>query len=282
MSFQTTIKRILSAQPTSDGDGVKIRRIAAFNNTAFSPFLMLDELKSDNRADYVGGFPPHPHRGIETLTYMITGHFQHRDHLGHQGELRDGGAQWMRAGRGIIHSEMPIMTDGQLLGFQIWINQPAKHKMSPAQYADFQPETIPAIEVDNSHKLKVIAGSMGIEDQWIEGPLQETSIPYDVADLTLVQGKATTVSLHENQQHIIYVYQGCATIDNQSVGSGFAILLSEGTELKVEAKDDLGMLILSGQPIDEPVVHYGPFVMNSFEEIEQTINDFNSGKFETY
>ncbi len=282
MPLQATIKKVLSAQPTSDGDGVKIRRIAAFNDTAFSPFLMLDELKSDDRADYIGGFPPHPHRGIETLTYMIQGHFQHKDHLGNQGELRDGGAQWMSAGRGIIHSEMPIMSEGQLLGFQIWINQPAKYKMSPAKYKDFQPETIPAIQTSNNTKLKVIAGSMGIEGQWLEGPLQDTSANYDVADLTINQGQSAIVDLHTNQQHFLYIYKGNAVIENRSIASGTAVLLSVGTKFKVGASEDLGMLILSGEPINEPVVHYGPFVMNSLQEIEQAIHDFNSGKFETY
>lgn len=282
MSLHATIKKVLSAQPTSDGDGVKIRRIAAFNDTAFSPFLMLDELKSDDSADYIGGFPPHPHRGIETLTYMIRGHFQHRDHLGNQGELRDGGAQWMAAGKGIIHSEMPIMTEGQLLGFQIWINQPAQYKMSPAKYKDFQPETIPTIQISNKAELKVISGSMGIEGQWLQGALQDTSAVYDVADLTLNQQQSTTLNLQANHQHFLYIYHGTAVIENRMINSGSAAVLSEGTELTVDAAQDLGMLILSGEPINEPVVHYGPFVMNSIQEIEQAIDDFNSGKFKTY
>ena len=134
MSTVREIRQIIPSHATADGDGVKIRRVAGFNNKSFSPFLMVDELKSDQRADYVGGFPPHPHRGIETLTYMLTGHFQHRDHMNNVGELRSGGAQWMAAGRGVIHSEMPIMEDGELHGFQIWINQPARDKMSPALY----------------------------------------------------------------------------------------------------------------------------------------------------
>lgn len=142
MSQLRKIHKIINATPTSDGDGVKIRRVAGFNNAAFSPFLMVDELNSEQRADYVGGFPPHPHRGIETLTYMLQGHFQHEDHMGNVGQLRSGGAQWMAAGRGVIHSEMPIMQDGELHGFQIWINQPARDKMKPAQYHDFQPERI--------------------------------------------------------------------------------------------------------------------------------------------
>ena len=142
MSTVREIRQLIPSQPTADGDGVKIRRVAGFNNASFSPFLMMDELKSDDHADYVGGFPPHPHRGIETPTYMLKGHFQHRDHMNNVGELRSGGAQWMAAGRGVIHSEMPIMQDGMLHGFQIWINQPAKDKMKPAQYHDCQPATI--------------------------------------------------------------------------------------------------------------------------------------------
>jgi len=282
MSFHSTIKDVISAQPTSDGNGVKIRRISVFNRTAFSPFLMLDELKSDNNTDYIGGFPPHPHRGIETLTYMLNGHFQHKDHLGNEGELLDGGAQWMAAGEGIIHSEMPIMTKGQLLGFQIWINQPAIHKMSPAKYKNFQPDTIPILEIENAITLKVIAGSIGIKNQWVKGPLQKTSVNYDIADLVMNQNKSTTINLHNDHQHFIYIYQGSAFIADQTITSGSAVLLSEGDELKVTAEKKLGMLILSGQPIKEPVVHYGPFVMNTLQEIELAIDDFNSGKFETY
>ncbi|MCE0494937.1 pirin family protein [Vibrio salinus] len=282
MSFQTTVKKIIPTQPTSDGDGVKIRRIAVFNDNAFSPFLMLDELKSDDNSDYIGGFPPHPHRGIETLTYMISGHFQHRDHLGNQGELRDGGAQWMSAGKGIIHSEMPIMKAGQLLGFQIWINQPAASKLSPAQYQDFQSETIPVLSTETGVRLKVISGSVGIENEWIEGPLQQTSINYDVADLMLADYQSVTINLHADHQHFLYVYQGTVQTDEQHIGAGSAVLLSEGTELKIQAEKTSGVLILSGKPIHEPVVHYGPFVMNSLQEIEQAIDDFNSGKFETY
>ncbi len=150
MSTFREIRQLIPAQPTADGDGVKIRRVAGFNHASFSPFLMMDELKSEDRADYIGGFPPHPHRGIETLTYMLKGHFQHRDHMDNVGELRSGGAQWMAAGRGVIHSEMPIMKEGELHGFQIWINQPAKNKMQPAQYHDFQPETITEFDTPNT------------------------------------------------------------------------------------------------------------------------------------
>ncbi|MDC0611962.1 pirin family protein [Vibrio sp.] len=282
MSQEITVRRMMKAQPTSDGDGVKIRRIPVFNDASFSPFLMLDELKSDDHADYVGGFPPHPHRGIETLTYMINGHFQHQDHLGNKGELKSGGAQWMAAGRGIIHSEMPIMKEGQLLGFQIWINQPAKSKMMPAKYEDFQPERIPTLTSDAGTQLKVISGKAGLGSQWIEGPLQDTSIPYSVSDLMMSSGSETTVNLMSNHQHFVYIYKGEASVAGQIIKEGVAATLSAGKNLSVVAMQDLGILVLSGEAIHEPVVHYGPFVMNSIDEIEQTIQDFNSGKFETY
>ncbi|WNJ97865.1 pirin family protein [Vibrio ruber] len=284
MSNVRQIHQIIPAQPTSDGDGVKIRRVAGFNHKQFSPFLMLDELKSDERADYVGGFPPHPHRGIETLTYMMQGHFQHRDHMGNVGELRSGGAQWMAAGRGVIHSEMPMMEDGSLHGFQIWINQPAKNKMQPAQYHDFQPEVITEYTHDETGLLRVLAGQTAIADQTLSGPLLQTGVPLLVADWRANQGQSLDLKIPQQHQAMIYVYRGEVQLSSRVVKAGEFALLTEGDCLIAQnnTTTDSGMLILAGEPIHEPVVHYGPFVMNSYAEIEQAINDYNSGQFETY
>lgn len=282
MSNSRKINQIIRAHATSDGDGVKIKRVAGFNNAQFSPFLMMDELKSDQRADYVGGFPPHPHRGIETLTYMMKGHFQHKDHMGNVGELRSGGAQWMAAGRGVIHSEMPIMEEGDLHGFQIWINQPARDKMKPAQYFDFQPEMITEHATPELGLLRVLAGSVTANSQLVKGPLDKTGVDLTVSDWRAEQGQQVSIATPEAFNMMVYSYQGSLTIGGKQLKQGEMALLTKGELAELSALESVGALVFSGQPIDEPVVHYGPFVMNSMAEIEQTIHDYNSGVFETY
>ncbi|HHF2950699.1 TPA: pirin family protein [Vibrio diabolicus] len=282
MSTFREIRQLIQSQPTADGDGVKIRRVAGFNNASFSPFLMMDELKSDDRADYVGGFPPHPHRGIETLTYMLKGHFQHRDHMDNVGELRSGGAQWMAAGRGVIHSEMPIMQEGELHGFQIWINQPAKNKMAPAQYHDFQPETITEFETQSSGVVRLIAGHLTINNERIQGPLTETGVAATVADWRAMVGHALNLTTEQDHNMMIYVYKGRVQLKDREINQGEMAILSKGEWVELQAEKKSGALIFIGEPINEPVVHYGSFVMNSMEEIEQAIQDYNSGLFETY
>ncbi|MCS0346657.1 pirin family protein [Vibrio diabolicus] len=282
MSTFREIRQLIQSQPTADGDGVKIRRVAGFNHARFSPFLMMDELKSDDRADYVGGFPPHPHRGIETLTYMLKGHFQHRDHMDNVGELRSGGAQWMAAGRGVIHSEMPIMQEGELHGFQIWINQPAKNKMAPAKYHDFQPETITEFETQSSGVVRLIAGHLTIDNERIQGPLTETGVAATVADWRAMVGHALNLTTEQDHNMMLYVYKGRIQVKDREINQGEMAILSKGEWVELQAEKESGALIFIGEPINEPVVHYGPFVMNSMEEIEQAIQDYNSGLFESY
>lgn len=276
------ITQIMNAQATSDGDGVKIQRAAGFNNANFSPFLMIDELKSDESEDYVGGFPPHPHRGIETLTYMLQGHFQHKDHMGNVGELRSGGAQWMAAGRGVIHSEMPMMEEGSLHGFQIWINQPARDKMKPAQYHDFQSDKVTEFRSEEVGLLRLIAGNTSIEGTPLAGPLQTTGVPLNVSDWRAHSGQALTLTTERHHNAFVYVYKGSVDLGSRALVAGQLALLSKAEILAISTNEESGVLIFSGEPINEPVVHYGPFVMNSMEEIEQTIHDFNNGVFETY
>lgn len=282
MNTQREIRQIIPAQPTSDGDGVKIKRVAGFNNASFSPFLMVDELKSDQRKDYVGGFPPHPHRGIETLTYMLKGHFEHKDHMGNVGALRSGGAQWMAAGQGVIHSEMPIMQDGDLHGFQIWINQPARDKMKPAQYHDFQPETITEFRDETLGLLRILAGDITANGTDLQGPLTRTGVPVTVADWQSHAGGAVTLQTPKHHNVMLYAYKGSIKVGERVLMQGEFALLSSGEAFSMTANDTSGVLIFSGEPINEPVVHYGPFVMNSIQEIEQAINDYNSGLFQTY
>ncbi|WP_417880469.1 pirin family protein [Vibrio sp.] len=283
------IRLVMQSQPTSDGDGVKIQRVAGFNNKHFSPFLMMDELKADDQKDYVGGFPPHPHRGIETLTYMINGHFQHKDHMGNVGELRSGGTQWMAAGQGVIHSEMPIMEEGQLHGFQIWINQPARDKMQPAKYFDFQPETITEKLFSEGNLLRLLAGDLTINNEALKGPLTDTGVPASVADWKAKENSEISLTIPSQHNAMIYVYKGAVTVSGKTLKqSGFAILPAsseqgEGLdEIRLRANSDSGLLIFTGEPINEPVVHYGPFVMNTMNEINQAINDYQSGKFHQY
>ncbi|MGR5000407.1 pirin family protein [Vibrio celticus] len=290
MTNVRAVDHVIAAHATSDGDGVKIQRLAGFNNARFSPFLMIDELKSDESKDYVGGFPPHPHRGIETLTYMLQGHFQHKDHMGNVGELSSGGAQWMAAGRGVIHSEMPMMEEGALHGFQIWINQPATHKMQPAQYHDFQSESIAEHQSEQSGLLRVIAGGFELHNQTdddseilrAQGPLQKTGVPLSVADWRSHFGQKVTLGTNVNHNAMTYVYKGSIKIGDKVINQGQLALLTKADLLSLGSLEDSGVLIFSGEPINEPVVHYGPFVMNSMEEIEQTIQDYNNGVFETY
>ncbi|OEF22650.1 pirin family protein [Vibrio rumoiensis] len=288
-SNQRQITQVLHSQATSDGDGVKIRRVAGFNNKHFSPFLMVDELKSDESKDYVGGFPPHPHRGIETLTYMMNGHFQHKDHMGNVGELRSGGAQWMAAGQGVIHSEMPIMEDGQLHGFQIWINQPARDKMKPAKYFDFQPDSITEKALNDASLIRVLSGDLKIGTEILQGPLTDTGVPATVANWKAQAGEEIVITLPNQHNALVYVYQGAANIAGKALKqTDFAVLpasktieLGEDT-LHIKASNETGVLIFVGEPINEPVVHYGPFVMNTMDEIDQAIHDYQSGKFHQY
>lgn len=282
MSKLRKVTQVMRSHATSDGDGVKISRVAGFNNNNFSPFLMVDELKSDQRSDYVGGFPPHPHRGIETLTYMMKGHFQHRDHMGNVGELRSGGAQWMAAGRGVIHSEMPIMEEGDLHGFQIWINQPARDKMKPAQYFDFQPEMIAERESELNGLYRVLAGALNVDGETLNGPLDKTGVPLSVADWRASKGQVSQVGTPEHFNMMMYVYQGAIEVSGQQASRGEMVMLSKGDFVDLKSLENSGALLFLGEPIDEPVVHYGPFVMNSMAEIEQTIRDYNDGVFETY
>ncbi|WP_117232912.1 pirin family protein [Vibrio maerlii] len=281
----TTVRQViktLNAQPTSDGDGVKIKRISGFNIKQFSPFLMIDELRSDDSQDYIGGFPSHPHRGIETFSYMIKGHFQHKDSLGNSGQLRSGGAQWMASGRGIIHSEMPMMDEGQLHGFQIWINQHSTDKYEPAQYADFQPEMIPQLSSPELGTVRVLAGDSVINDILVESALEKSGTPINFIDWRAQVNQTLQTALNQDFNAMIYVYKGSLSVGDLALSEGQLGFLSKGEVVNLMANGDSGALILAGKPIDEPVVHYGPFVMNSMDEINQAINDYNQGLFETY
>ncbi|MCA6058552.1 pirin family protein [Thalassolituus sp. ST750PaO-4] len=272
------LQHIIPSHPTSDGDGVKIRRVALFDQPVADPFLMLDELSSDNPDDFIGGFPPHPHRGMETLTYLRHGSLEHRDHMGNRGMINSGGAQWMSAGRGVIHSEMPAREMQQLHGFQLWINIPAKDKMQAPKYRDVSVAEIPLITHSNGMQVRVIAGQWQIEGNNIQGPLTDLAAHAGYLDIELPAGSSLSLPTPAEQNVVAFVYQG--QLQTQPLAPEKSLLVfDKGEQLILNAQSDTKLLLLSGNTIGEKIVHYGPFVMNSIEEIEQAIQDYNAGRF---
>lgn len=278
-----SVTRTISALETSDGAGVRIKRSIGQNqHIRLDPFLMLDEFGSDQPQDYIAGFPSHPHRGFETVTYMIEGHMLHEDHMGNRGNLKNGGVQWMTAGRGIVHSEMPQQEAGQMRGFQLWLNLPAAEKMKPAGYHDIQPEEIPAITVDGG-MVKLIAGTLTVEGQEHQGAVSGGSTHPLYADIHLQPGKETLLPVSPELDGMLYLYAGEASLvsveGSQALQPSAASILASGDSIRVSAGEGgARLLLIAGKPIREPVVQYGPFVMNSREEIEQTLRDYRDGR----
>jgi len=268
---------VIASVAASDGAGVKLRRSLGSSQLArHDPFLMLDEFYSDDPDDYLAGFPPHPHRGFETVTYMLDGHMQHKDSGGNTGDLGPGDVQWMTAARGIVHSEMPQQTEGRMRGFQLWLNLPAKEKMKPAAYRDIAAREIPRVAVE-SGEVKVIAG----EFRGTAGPVCGGSTDPHYFDLVLEPGAALEVPLPAGHNAFVYAYEGEARIgeEKKPLAHRAAGLLSAGASVRVEAgAAGARVLVLAGRPLGEPVVQYGPFVMNTREEIEQAVLDYQSGK----
>lgn len=274
-----SLKQVIKAITTSDGAGVKLfRSIGQQQNLRLDPFLMLDEFSSMSADDYIAGFPDHPHRGFETITYMLEGNMLHRDHLGNQGNLKSGGAQWMTAGRGIIHSEMPQQTNGRLHGFQLWINLPAQQKMQSAAYQDIQPEQIPIIKLSNGGTVKIIAGKAKIANQSIAGPIQNLNTEPLFLDIQLPADADFSLPIEPSHHAFVYPYQGQLDIKKQTLASQCAGLLSTGEQLAIQSgKQAVAFLLLTAKPLHEPIVQYGPFVMNTRDEIEQAIADYRNG-----
>ena len=264
---------------TSDGAGVKLRRVLGHHPDArIDPFLMLDYFSSDNPDDYLEGFPAHPHRGFETVTYIIDGHMLHEDHLGNRGDLEAGGVQWMTAGRGIIHSEMPQMTEGLLRGFQLWINLPAKEKMKPAGYRDIPRVEIPELRAPGA-TLKLIAGELTLAGATTTGPIHGLATAPLYVDVALEPGATITLPVPATHAAFLYVFEGAAEAGGRPVPAGMAGVLGDGNEVTITAGPAGGrLLLLAGKPLREPVVQYGPFVMNTREEVEQAVNDFRRGR----
>ena len=279
------LQSTLSSIATSDGAGVKLRRsIGQKPGLYFDPFLMLDAFGTEHPEDYIRGFPPHPHRGFETVTYMIEGHMRHEDHLGHVGDLRPGGMQWMTAGRGIIHSEMPMQTEGRMRGFQLWINLPAARKMNPPSYRDVDPSEIPVLECEDGSRIRVLAGSAGTRERRIEGPIQRPDTEPVFLDLELTRDARLAQMVDPDHHAFLYVYEGSIEVGPQSAKQPVPIdhvgFLSAGERIEIQAGlDGARVLLLTGHPLGEPIVQHGPFVMNTRAEIERAIRDFQTGHF---
>ena len=287
MSTTTTrrLQRVIQSQPTSDGAGVKLRRSLGSSQFArLDPFLMLDEFSSFDANDYIAGFPSHPHRGFETVTYLIDGHMLHEDHMGNRGDLKSGAVQWMSAGRGIIHSEMPQQEQGRMRGFQLWINLPAREKMKPPSYRDIDPAEIPAVDLPGGGRAKVIAGTLELAGRTVPGPIQGLSTDPLYLDVELPALASFIHPVKSEHNAFIYVFEGDASVGPAEGATMLAThsggALAQGDQVAVKAgAEGARFLLLAGRPLGEPVVQYGPFVMNTREEIEQAIRDYQSGEF---
>ena len=274
---QIQVNQIIDPTPATDGAGVKLKRSIGVEPNYFDPFLMLDEFGSENKDDYIAGFPPHPHRGIETVTYMLAGDFEHKDSTGGQGRMTAGDVQWMKTGSGIIHSEMPAMKEGKLHGFQLWINMPAKFKMSKPEYHYINADQM-SVHKDDEKKIKVIAGKF--EDA--EGPIKKHNLDPIYFDVELKKGKEFNFLIPSTHNSFIYLINGEIKIGNENhdkVKDSTLILLSRGKNLKISALSNAKFLLISGKPIGEQIARGGPFVMNTKQEILQAIEDYHSGTF---
>ncbi len=278
---ERSVLKVFTGQPTSDGAGVRLTRIIGTPALEqLDPFLLLDEFKSDRPNDYLAGFPDHPHRGFETVTYMLAGSMRHQDHVGNQGELVAGSVQWMTAGRGIIHSEMPQQKDGLMWGFQLWVNLPAKDKMTPPRYQDIAPEKIPEVTLANGVRARVIAGDAG----GVRGPVEGIVTHPVYLDVRMEPRAQVRLALMPGHNAFAYVYQGRIALGAgaaaQETAAGRLAVLSDGPQLSAATGEAPGrFLLLAARPLGEPVARYGPFVMNTREEVAQAVEDYQRGAF---
>ncbi|WP_125560612.1 MULTISPECIES: pirin family protein [Pseudoalteromonas] len=273
------IIRTNKAQATQDGAGVNISRIAGFDGKSLDPFLMIDELKSDNSSDYMAGFPPHPHRGIETFTYIRKGGFEHQDQMGNKKAIRAGDVQWMSTGRGVIHSEMPLSDAEQgMHGFQIWLNMPAKDKMRAPRYQDTTEHKAPVIITDSGAELKALAGSWQLGEQTVRSPLKDLAGNGAIADVTLPPNQQITLDMSGYGKVLIYIHTG--TLAESQFSATYQLELDPAHPVELRSgQEGAGMLVLAGQPIGEKIAHMGPFVMNTQAELHQAVRDYQAGKF---
>ena len=271
------VEKVIKPISASDGAGVKLKRSIGVEPNYFDPFLMLDEFGSENSEDYIAGFPPHPHRGIETVTYMLAGDFEHKDSTGGQGRMTAGDVQWMKTGSGIIHSEMPAMKEGKLHGFQLWINMPASMKMDKPEYHYIDADKM-SVHKDIDKQIKVIAGKF----QKAEGPIKKHNVEPVYFDVELKVDKEFNFEIPSSHNSFIYLIEGeikIGEIKHDKVKDSTLILLTNGEKLKVTALTKAKFLLISGKPIGEQIARGGPFVMNTKQEILQAIDDYHNGNF---
>lgn len=270
-------ERLITGQPTQDGAGVKLTRVLTQDlQRRLDPFLMLDNFASDDPNDYGAGFPSHPHRGFETVSYMLTGNMRHKDSAGHEGLITDGGVQWMTAGRGVIHSEMPEQNDGVMEGFQLWLNLPGKDKMCAPWYRDIQSPQVPQYTTESGVTVRVIAG----ESHGTTGAVQREATRPLYLDLIFPEGGGSfSQPLPETHNAFIYVYRGSVQVAGTPVQrQRMAILANEGDGITLDASGPARALLIAGQPLREPIAQYGPFVMNTRDELIQAVDDFQNGR----
>lgn len=272
------VARITDARPSTEGAGVKINRLSGFPpGPSMDPFLMLDEIHSDRREEFAAGFPPHPHRGFETVTYMREGGFSHTDSMGNTGTITAGGAQWMTAGSGVIHSEMPGPDADRIHGFQFWLNLPAHEKMRRPAYRDIQGEEIVTRQAGHA-AVRLIAGVLRVDGTSMTGVVKGGTTRPLIADLALSGAAPVSIETEPGLTQQLYVYRGEVEVAGRPVRRGQLATLGDGDGLSLAGGADSGLLLFGGRPINEPVAHYGPFVMNTAEELEQAMRDFRNGR----
>jgi redox-sensitive bicupin YhaK (pirin superfamily) len=270
--------KALAGMPASDGAGVKLNRIIGQPALPdLDPFLLLDEFGSDDPKAYIAGFPTHPHRGFETVTYMLAGRMRHRDNAGNEGLLGPGSVQWMTAGRGILHSEMPEQAEGLMQGFQLWVNLPAKDKLVEPRYQDIAADRVPTAQLGDGASAKVLAGEIA----GVRGPVDPGETQPIFLDITLAAGGSARVPLPEGHNAFVYVYEGEGAVGEpgEALARGRVGVLSAGKEVLLSSRDGARLILVAGKPLREPVAKYGPFVMNTEAELQQAFADFRAGKF---
>ncbi len=273
-----SVERVIAGQAVMDGAGVRINRVLTQSlQRRLDPFLMLDNFGSEEANDYIAGFPDHPHRGFETVTYMLTGRMRHRDSAGNEGLLENGGVQWMTAGRGVIHSEMPEQDAGLMEGFQLWLNLPAKDKLMKPWYKDFKGGDVPSFTTDAGATVHVIAGS----SHGVAGAVQRDVTEPLYLDVELPAGATFGQLLPAGHNAFLYPYRGSVTVAGKAVAErSMAILANDAAAdgIAVQAQEAAKFILVAGKPLNEPIAQYGPFVMNTQQELQQAVEDFRAGR----
>jgi redox-sensitive bicupin YhaK (pirin superfamily) len=274
---QRKVSFLTQGQAAMDGAGVRLTRIIGSQQlTMLDPFLLLDCFESDNPDDYIAGFPAHPHRGFETVTYLLAGRMRHQDSVGNEGVIEAGGVQWMTAGKGIIHSEMPEQQDGLLTGFQLWVNLPATEKMCAPNYQEFSPDKVTLEQGNNGSQVRIIAGKT---NQGSLGPVVNEHISPTYLDVQLPAQQEFSQEINAEHNSFIYLIHGQIDIAGEIITAGTLAVLSKGEEVTIAAEQDSRFLLLAAKPLNEPVVRAGPFVMNSREQLMQAYDDFQNNNF---